>query len=125
RSRIRRWQPQLRTLFILRIASLKYRFQLPGFELPESVRLQHRAHDDDSARMLEWMADAIEQNAPWAPHGVERSHELLKSLVQKLQARQLPPGRIQSFVALLHGIDRLTMSLASDIAAEFGGSPAR
>ena len=35
RSRIRRWLPQLRTLFVTRIALLKYRLQLPGFELPD------------------------------------------------------------------------------------------
>jgi multidrug resistance protein MdtO len=124
RSQIRKWQPQLRTLFILRIAALKYRLQLPGFELPESVRLKHQAYDDQSARMLEWMADAIEQNAP-EPDDVERSRQLLKSLIQEIEASQLPAGRIQSFVALLQGIDRLTTSLASDIAAEFGASPVR
>ena len=32
RDRIRRWQPQLRALFIMRVASLKYRLQLPGFD---------------------------------------------------------------------------------------------
>ena len=32
RSQIRGWQPDLRTLFLMRIASLKYRLRLPGFE---------------------------------------------------------------------------------------------
>jgi multidrug resistance protein MdtO len=125
RGHIRKWQPQLRTLFLLRIASLKYRLQLPGFELPEGVRLQHELYDDQSARMLEGMADAIEQNTLEAPDGVERSHDLLKSLLQEIEASELPPGPIQSFVTLLQGIDRLTTALASDIAAEFGASPVR
>jgi multidrug resistance protein MdtO len=34
RSRIRRWQPSLRALFMIRNTLLKYRLQLPGFELP-------------------------------------------------------------------------------------------
>jgi multidrug resistance protein MdtO len=37
RDRIRRWQPQLRVLFVMRIASLNYRLQLTAFELPERV----------------------------------------------------------------------------------------
>lgn len=53
RSYIRQWQPQLRTLFVMRIAFLKYRLQLPGFELPESIRLRQQAYDEQSARMLE------------------------------------------------------------------------
>src|SRR5262249_5884612 len=45
RSSIRQWQPQLRTLFVMRVASLKYRLELPGFELPESIRLRHQEYD--------------------------------------------------------------------------------
>lgn len=56
RSYIRQWQPQLRTLFVMRIASLKYRLNLPGFQLPEAVRLRHQQYDEHSARMLEEMA---------------------------------------------------------------------
>jgi multidrug resistance protein MdtO len=123
RSHIRNWQPRLRTLFILRIASLKYRLQLPGFELPESVRLQHRAYDDYSARMLEQVAEQIEHNAPESHDSVERSQELLEATVQKIQAEEssrLPTGRAQSLISLLRGIDRLTTSLASDVATEYG-----
>jgi len=123
RGYIRQWQPQLRTLFVMRIASLKYRVQLPGFELPESVRLRHQAYDDHSARMLEHMADQIEQNAPESQDSVHRSNELLSATVQGIEAAepsQLPADRTQSFVTLLRAIDGLTTSLASEIAAEFG-----
>jgi multidrug resistance protein MdtO len=120
RSQIRRWQPQLRTVFILRIASLKYRLQLPGFELPENVRLRHREYDDHSARILDEMADRLEYYATPPQASVGRSHELLNTMVQEIQAEessQLPAGRIQSFVTLLRAIDGLTTSLASDMAA--------
>jgi multidrug resistance protein MdtO len=127
RSRIRKWQPQLRTLFILRITSLKYRLQLPGFELPESVRLQHRAYDDYSARMLDQMADRIERNMSEPPDGVERSHQLLEATTRNIQAEEessrLPFGGAQSFISLLRAIDGLTTRLASEIATELG-SPA-
>jgi multidrug resistance protein MdtO len=110
RNYIRRWQPQLRTLFVMRIASLKYRLQLPGFELPESVRLRQQAYDDHSAQMLEEMADWIEHNAARDTTG--DSHEHLQEAVQGVQA--------QSLITLLRGIDGLTSSLASEIAAECG-----
>jgi len=127
RSHIRKWQPQLRTLFILRITSLKYRLQLPGFELPESVRLQHRAYDEYSARILDQMADRIERNTSEPPDDVERSQQLLEATVQNIQAEEessrLPSGRPQSFISLLRAIDGLTTGLASEIAAEFGSPP--
>jgi multidrug resistance protein MdtO len=124
RGYIRQWQPQLRTLFVMRIAALKYRLQLPGFELPESVRPRHQAYDDHSAHMLEEMADRIDRNAPDAGNSVEESHELLNRTIEEVQGEeqaQLSPARAASFVALLRSIDALTSSLASEIAAEFGG----
>jgi multidrug resistance protein MdtO len=123
RGYIRQWQPQLRPLFVMRITSLKYRLQLPGFELPESVRLRHQEYDEHSARMLEQMANRIEHDAPEPQESVERSHELLEIAVQRIQAEEpsrLPRDRTQSFLALLRAIDGLTTSLASEIAAEFG-----
>jgi multidrug resistance protein MdtO len=126
REHIRRWQPHLRTLFLMRIASLKYRLHLPGFELPENVRLQHRAYDDRSARILEEMADRIEHDTSTPVDSVEGSHELLNTTIQEIQAEEsknLPDGRIESLVTLLREIDGLTNSLASDIAVEFGSRP--
>lgn len=53
RDRIRRWQPQLRKLFLTRIALWKYRVQLPGFELPKSVDMAQQEFDHDLAQR--WM----------------------------------------------------------------------
>ena len=60
RDHIRRWQPQLRTIFLMQIAALKYRLQLPGFELPEAVRVSLQTYDESSAQMLENVADQME-----------------------------------------------------------------
>ena len=46
RNQIRRWQPQLRALFVTRIALMKYRLQLPGFELPDSARVTFESLED-------------------------------------------------------------------------------
>jgi len=119
RSYIRRWQPQLRTLFVMRIAFLKYRLQLPGFELPEPVRARQQAYDEHAARILEEMADRIEHNTPFEPNTVEASHEFLNRTVEAIHAEQpagLPAGRAQSLITLLRGIDDLTTCLASETA---------
>ena len=86
RDRIRRWQPQLRALFIMRAASLKYRLRLPGFVLPEAVIASLQAYDECSAQMLENIADRMEGKAPQATTGSADSFALLEQIV--------PPGRI-------------------------------
>ena len=96
RSQIRRWQPQLRTLFVMRITSLKYRLQLPGFEWPESVRLRQQAYDEQSARILEEMADCIDGDHTSIARGPDESAELLKWTIEETlaeESRGLPEGR--------------------------------
>ena len=121
RAHIRRCQPELRTLFVMRVSSLKYRLQVPGFELPETVRLRQEAYDEVSARMLEEMADRMEGRAPAITSGAQ----LLKQTLHDVEAeasRELPAGQAQSFVTLLREIDVLTCSLAAQVAKEFVGS---
>jgi len=121
RNRIRQWQPQLRALFLMRIASLKYRLQLPGFELPESVRIWQRQYDDHSADILSDMAERIEGKA--------------------LEIRPIPPGfaasalphltdggsieQVSSFRALIGGIERLTSDVAEQVARDYPASEQR
>jgi multidrug resistance protein MdtO len=122
RDRIRRWQPQLRALFLMRIALLKYRLQTPGFELPDAVRVRQEAYDDASARMLEEMADRIEKPVAPIATGAGELRQLLEQRLQDTEAaasRELPAIRAQSFVRLLQGIDALTSSLAKEAAADF------
>ena len=125
RARIRRWQPQLHTLFVMRIASLKYRLRAPGFEVPETVCIRQQAYDEVSARILEEMADRIDDRAPQIASDAEQPHGRLKQMLRDAEAeasRELPAAQAQSFVALLREIDALTNSLAAEIAAEFAGS---
>jgi len=121
RNQMRRWQPQLRTLFMMRIASWRYRAQLPGFEVPESIAVLHAALDECSAGVLEQMADRIEGDGRGTAHEVEDSAELLKRMIQEAEAeksRGLPAGWARSFITLIAGIDALTSSLAAAITAE-------
>jgi len=126
RTYVRWWQPQLRTLFLMRIALRKYRLQLPGFELPELLRVQLETYDSDSARLLEKMADWVERNEPPLTDSGDAAPEHPNSTVERIAAEaaaQLPPGRAQSLITLLLGIHEVTTVLASEIMSHAWGRP--
>jgi multidrug resistance protein MdtO len=117
-DRIRRWQPQLRLIFLTRIALWKYRLQLPGFELPESVRQAQREFDNELTMTLEGMADRI--------GGIfsERQQKLEGSLRHIDQAAvagypelpgEAPTAQLQTFLTLSRRIARLASTLDKEI----------
>jgi len=124
RDHIRRWQPQLRALFIMRGASLKYRLQLPGFVLPEAVLGSLQAYDEGSAQMLEHTADRMEgktpQEIPVSAHSFALLEQTLE-LCRTDESRLLLSEHGATFVPLLREIDRLTSRLANQIAMEIEG----
>ena len=117
REHIHKWQPQLRTLFLMRVASLKYRLQLPGFELPETIRGWQREYDDRSAGMLDQIADRMEGKTPQAPVRDDPVHAKTEDDLARFTEEPFSDG-IASFVALLRGIDELTVSVTEQIATE-------
>jgi len=121
RDRIRRWQPQLRALFIMRTASLKYRLRLPGFVLPEDAIVSLQAYDECSAQMLENLADRMEgKTSPERPVSAD-SVALLEQIRESCrvdESRLLLSEHGATFVPLLRQIDRLTIRLANQIAIE-------
>jgi multidrug resistance protein MdtO len=122
RDHIRRWQPQLRVLFMMRIASLKYRLQLPGFELPEAVQVSQQEYDDRSARVLEDLANRIEgkprQGRPMSQDSFEHLEQKVHACCAK-EEQLVAEAHVRSFITLLRGIDGLTSSLAEEITMEF------
>jgi multidrug resistance protein MdtO len=118
REHIRRWQPELRALFIMRGASLKYRLQLPGFILPEAVVASLQAYDEHSAQVLENMADRMEGRLPrGTPLPADSLEQMLESC-RADEARLLLSEHGATFVPLLRQIDQLTSRLASQIVME-------
>jgi len=109
RDQIREWQPQLRTLFLMRITAWKYRVQLPGFELPEAVRAWQQVYDERSADILDSLADRVE-GKPVRSHAIPELGPLPGPVPGPLPDRG-------SFGALFGTIDRLTASVADSIAA--------
>ncbi len=122
RDRIRRWQPQLRTLFLMRVASLKYRLQLPGFELPEAVIGSLQTYDEASAQMLENVADQMEgkmsQERPVSGDSLALLEQVLESC-RTDESRLLLSERGATFVPLLRqSLIGLTNRLTNQIAME-------
>lgn len=114
RSRIRRWQPQFRTLFLIRTTLLKYRLQLPGFELPEAVRLAQQQFDDESAKILERMANRLDGKPAQGEDNLEDSFEQLQQIVRSCCSEgtqeSLTPN-LHTFLALSGNTASLMMSL--------------
>jgi multidrug resistance protein MdtO len=118
RSRIRRWQPQLRTLFVTGIALLKYRLQVPGFELPQAVRVAQQAFDNQLAKTLDGMANRIDGQTPGARDNFDDSFERLEQTIQTC-CSEAPQGlltaELQTFLALSRSAESVMSSLDKEI----------
>jgi len=118
RSRIRRWQPPLHTFLVIRLLLLKYRLQLPGFELPPAVRAAQREFDDHLANTLDGMADRLEGKAPEGKDDFEYAFEELENTVRSCCSKG-PQGLIapelRTFLALSRSLENVTSSLDNKI----------
>ena len=113
RSQILDWQLQLRVLFILRTALLKYRLRLSGFETPEPVRVAQQALDMQFADQIEDMADRL-SGKPVANR--QSSEPLLLALEQTIQSScptELPECllALRSLSPLCHQVESILSSL--------------
>jgi multidrug resistance protein MdtO len=114
RSRIRQWQPRLRTLFVTQIALLKYRLQLPGFELPESVRIAQQEFDNQLAKTLDGMANRIDGETPGAKGNFEDSFDRLEQTIHTCCSKAPQDsltGEFQTFVALSRSAESVMSAL--------------
>jgi hypothetical protein len=118
RGQIMRWQSQVRLLFLMETTWLKYRLQLPGFELPEELREAQLEFDDEFARTLESMADRFEGRRSTRNAEFENSFKRLERNIQTCYSRnssQQVIAQLQTFQSLCRRIGSLTMSLANEI----------
>jgi multidrug resistance protein MdtO len=119
RDSIRRWQTQLRVLFISRITLWKYRMRLPGFELPETVWQTQREFDAELAKTLDSIADRFEGQQP--ARRESRLEACLKNLEQTAQTSGLTdlqgvlPEQLETFLILSRRSEQLVISLNADI----------
>jgi len=118
RSRIIQWQPQLRALFVTRIALVKYRLQLTGFELPEPARVAQLEFDNRLAGMLDGMADRMEGKPL---QGTDLSEDPFERLEQTVRTccsegpQKLLTAEMQTFLTLSRSAENMTISLDKEI----------
>jgi multidrug resistance protein MdtO len=117
RNQILRWQPGLRMLFITRIALLKYRLQLPGFELPKPIAAAQREFDNNFARALEALADRMERRSsaehPAAETWLTRLERTIENQPPQEPQQTCDVG-FQVLLSLDRRIQNLMISLTSD-----------
>ena len=117
RNRIRQWQPQLRVLFLTRVTLLKYRLNLPGFELPPTIASSQQKFDDDVAESLEAIANRFEGKGADGTRDLEQSLKQLEGTVDSWLETSQPEMRpeLRTFVALSRRMESLTASLDEQI----------
>ena len=118
RDRIRRWQPQLRTLFLIRVALLKYRLRLSGFDLPEPVERAQQEFDEDLANVLDGMADRTAGKVSERKDSLEHSFERLEQTILSCCSegpQKLLTAKLQTFLALSRSSESVIMSLDKEI----------
>jgi multidrug resistance protein MdtO len=118
RGRIRRCQRQLHIVFVTRIALLKYRLQVGGFELPQAVHLAQLEFDNRLAQTLDGMADRMEEKGPEMRENLEDSFKRLEQTTLTCcseSAEESLAGRLQAFLLLSRRIESLTSALDREI----------
>lgn len=118
RKRIREWQPQLRTLFLTRMALLKYRLQLPKFKLPREILAAQQEFDGQSAKALDAIADRMEGKSSMQKGDLEQSFSHLEQAASRADW-QLSHGilvpRVRTLLVLSDRSKQLTMWLDKSV----------
>jgi multidrug resistance protein MdtO len=117
RNQIRRWQPQLRMLFVTRVALLKYRLELPGFELPRPIAAAQREFDNNFASTLEAMAQRMEGRSPAEQPTLENWRARLERTVESYRPQEPQQTLVAKFQTLL-SLDRRIQSLMISLTEE-------
>lgn len=115
RSRILRWQPQLRMLFITRVTLLKFQFRLSGFELPEPVALAQKEFDESMGRALDTMADRLQGKQPEAKEDLTKAFVRLNEKVATCISAEPERPDLRTFDSLSRRMEELALSLERDI----------
>jgi len=118
RRQIVRWQSEIRMLFLMEIAWLKYRLQLPGFELPEALREAQQEFSDALARTLEGMADRIDGGPAKEKGDFEDSLVRLERQVRTCCSEgpsEEVPAELETFQSLSSRLGSLTIALDNEI----------
>jgi multidrug resistance protein MdtO len=117
RRRLLAWQPRLRLVFLTRVALLKYRLGLPGFQLPVPLGAAQAEFDRELAKRLDDIADRLEGKRSHSDDGLERSLVRVEAVsrIPASDPRHDWPGSVHTFLPLSRRIESLTASLDQDV----------
>lgn len=117
RSQLLRWQLRLREALRLRIALLKYRLHLPGFELPEPLQRGQKAFDTRHAERLESIADNISARRRIAPAQEEPNAPITEETIDIFRSRKIWANSpaVQTFLPLVSRLESLLNTLEREI----------
>jgi multidrug resistance protein MdtO len=117
RAQLLQWQIRLQSIFLARIAMLKYRLQLRGFELPAQVQEIQMEYDGHQAATLEAIADRLEGKATLIEN-CGPSLQLMEQAAQescRAEAQANAGAPLTTFVPLARRLESLIQSLSQEI----------
>lgn len=122
RRKILAWQPQLRILFLTQVGLWKFRAKLPTYELPEPVRLAQLDFDNQTANMLDGVADRLEGKSSVQEADLEDSRAHLDQAIEAFLSEHpqdpLAP-QVQVYTRLSARAEGLATSLNDSIRRGF------
>lgn len=120
RTQLLRWQLQLRILFIVQIALLKYRLRFPSFEVPEQVLQAEQAFDTRVAERLEDMADHVSGKEVPMQRSLEPLVPPLEMSIQENCPSELPDclPAVRSLLPLCRKVAQILLSLEQEMFRE-------
>lgn len=101
-------------VFLIRTALLKYRFRLPGFDLPEPVKLAQEQFDAELAKVLDGMADRMEGKSSQRNKDFIGSVEHLDRTIRTCcseKPQEMVVAQFGAFLSLIRRIEGLTRNL--------------
>jgi multidrug resistance protein MdtO len=117
RRRLRAWQPHMRLVFLTRVALLKYRLGLPGFQLPAPLAAAQAEFDRELAKRIDDIADRLEGKRAQSDDALERSLVRLEAVsrTHASDTRHDSRGSVHTFLPLSRRIEGLTASLDDEV----------
>jgi multidrug resistance protein MdtO len=116
RDRLRGWQPQVRSIFLLEIALLQYRLQISPRQLPAPVLLAWIHLDGEVSALLEGIARVFRFNdTSCQPDNIQRAHSDLEQAI--LDAYHPPTPRGRALLAVSAQLIELACPLLAEIKA--------
>ena len=114
------WQPRLRLVFLTRVALLKYRLALPGFQLPPDLADAQADFDRELATRIDKMADRLEGKTAQSDDALEQSFARLETVSRAHRENASPElaAPFNGVLVLSRRIERLTTWLDQEVGLQ-------